>query len=351
MFKKQVSVHLIITCNLTQFSKLQLVFVTKGLTFNVSSMNSQLNFGLEPLVVGCWQIDDRSWKAIPEAQLERAIDTYLALGIKGFDTADIYGRSEQVLGRLLKGRDTIVFTKAVFFSGVPTPNQIRSKIENSLRTLQRDRLDCVQVHWHNPQLDFSSTFALLNEWVEQGKIVKLGVTNFDTPMLEKALQMAPIATHQVQYSLIDRRVETSMQALCLKYNIGLLAYGPLAGGFLSDKFRGVKAPQNAADHARSFYYSTMIRTHGGWAAVLDLLETLAQFAQKYEKTIAQVALNWVAQQQGVAAVISGLTLDRQQIQHNVEAFTWNLESSDVQQLSERSSMLFQQTGDVYSYER
>ncbi len=314
-------------------------------------MNSQLNSGLKPLVVGCWQIDDRSWKAIPEAQLERAIDTYLALGVKGFDTADIYGRSEQVLGRLLKGRDTIVLTKAVFFSGIPTPNQVRSKIENSLRTLQRDRLDYVHVHWHDPQLDFSSTFALLNEWVEQGKIVKLGVTNFDTPMLEKALKMAPIATHQVQYSLIDRRVEASMQSLCLKHKIGLLAYGPLAGGFLSDKFRSVKAPQNAADHARSFYYSQMIQAHGGWAAVGDLLETLAQVAQKYEKTIAQVALNWVNQQPGVEAVISGLTLDRQQIQHNVEAFAWNLEAGDLQRLSERSSTLFQQAGDVYSYER
>jgi aryl-alcohol dehydrogenase-like predicted oxidoreductase len=314
-------------------------------------MSSQANPGSTSLMVGCWQLDDRSWKAIPEANIERAIDTYLALGITHFDTADIYGRSEQVLGRLLKGRETTVFTKAVFFSGVPTPNQIRSKIENSLRNLQRDRLDCLQVHWHNPELDFSSTFGLLNELVEQGKITHLGVTNFNTPMLEKTLQIAPIAVHQVQYSLIDRRVENAMQSLCLKHKIGLLPYGTLAGGFLSDKFRGASAPQSAADHARSFYYSSMIRAHGGWMPVVEMLETLAQVAQKYGKTIAQVALNWVKQQQGVQAVISGLTLDRQQIQHNVEALTWNLEAEDVQRLSERSSALFQQAGDIYSYER
>jgi aryl-alcohol dehydrogenase-like predicted oxidoreductase len=314
-------------------------------------MSVSPNPGLSALIVGCWQLDDRSWKAIPEASLERAIDTYLALGITTFDTADIYGRSEQVLGRLLKGRDSLVLTKAVFFEGVPTQNQVRSKIENSLRNLQRDRLDYVQIHWHNPQLDFSATFAQLNDLIEQGKITKLGVTNFNTPMLEKALQCAPICVHQLQYSLVDRRVENLMQPFCLKQGIEILSYGPLSGGFLSDNYLGVTSPQNATDHARSFFYSSMIQAHGGWSPVADLLETLAQVAQKYGKTIAQVALNWVKQQQGVRSVISGLTLDRQHIQHNVDAFTWNLDAEDIQLLSERSSTLFQQTGDIYSYER
>jgi aryl-alcohol dehydrogenase-like predicted oxidoreductase len=312
-------------------------------------MSSELN--LTPLVVGCWQLDDRSWKPLPEPAIERAIDTYFALGINCFDTADIYGRSEQVLGRLLKGRDCQILTKAVFFSGIPSSSQIRNKIENSLRNLQRDRLDAVQIHWHNPDLDFASTFAQFYELIEQGKILSLGVTNFNTPMLERALRYAPIQTHQVQYSLIDRRVEQSVQALCLRHGIDLLPYGALSGGFLSGKFRGSLAPQNSPDHARSFYYSNMIRTHGGWQPVLEMLETLDQIAQKYEKTIAQVALNWVKQQLGVRSVISGLTLDRQQIQQNVEALTWKLAAVDVEQLSARSSALFQQTGDVYSYER
>ncbi|KAM3108868.1 aldo/keto reductase [Phormidesmis sp. 146-33] len=314
-------------------------------------MRSPSKLGLSALTVGCWQLDDRSWKPIPEASLERAIDTYLARGVHSFDTADIYGRSEQVLGRLLKGRDCTVLTKAVFFSGVPSANQIRSKIENSLRNLQRDRLDYVQIHWHDPQLDFASTFAQFNDLIEQGKITKLGVTNFNTSMIEKAIQYAPIDLHQLQYSLIDRRVENGMQAFCLKHQIKILPYGPLAGGFLSDKYRGVAAPQMAPDHAQSFYYSSMIHAHGGWTPVTALLETMAQVAQKYKKTIAQVALNWVKQQQGVQSVISGLTLDRQHIQQNVDAFTENLDAEDLQLLSERSSHLFQQDGDIYSYER
>jgi aryl-alcohol dehydrogenase-like predicted oxidoreductase len=311
-------------------------------------MNSQEN---SSLIVGCWQLDDRSWKRIPETDIARALDIYLALGITHFDTADIYGRSESVLGRLLTGRNCTILTKAVFFGNIPTPTQIRSKIENSLRNLQRDTLDCVQIHWHNPELDFASTFTTFAELLEQGKIRKLGVTNFNTPMLEKALQYAPISTHQLQYSLIDRRVENSMQNLCLQHNIALLPYGPLAGGFLSDKFRGVASPPSEGSHARGFYYNSMIRAHGGWQPVLEMLDTLAQVAKKYEKTISQVALNWVKQQPGVAAVISGFTQDRQQIHKNVEALSFQLDKDDLQLLSDRSSTLFKQPGDIYSYER
>jgi aryl-alcohol dehydrogenase-like predicted oxidoreductase len=311
-------------------------------------MNSQEN---SSLIVGCWQLDDRSWKRIPETDIARALDIYLALGITHFDTADIYGRSESVLGRLLKGSDCTILTKAVFFGNIPTPTQIRSKIENSLRNLQRDTLDCVQIHWHNPELDFASTFTAFAELLEQGKIRKLGVTNFNTPMLEKALQYATISTHQLQYSLIDRRVENSMQNLCLQHNIALLPYGPLAGGFLSDKFRGVASPPSEGSHARGFYYNSMIRAHGGWQPVLEMLDTLAQVAKKYEKTISQVALNWVKQQPGVTAVISGFTQDRQQIQKNVESLNFQLDKDDLQLLSDRSSTLFKQPGDIYSYER
>ncbi|WP_019498048.1 aldo/keto reductase [Pseudanabaena sp. PCC 6802] len=315
-------------------------------------MNSQqLGSNQNKLMVGCWQLDDRSWKKISEPDIAHAIDTYISLGVNAFDTADIYGRSEEILGNLLKKRDCQVFTKAVFFSGIPSAMQVRSKIETSLHRLQRDTLDSVQVHWHDSNLDFASTFDTLNELVEQGKIQQIGVTNFNTAMLEKALKFAPIHTHQVQYSLIDRRVEASMQALCLKHNIQLLTYGPLAGGFLSDKFLGMKQPHLQSDHARSFYYSNTIQSHGGWPSTFSMLGTLAEVAQKYDKSISQVALNWVSQQPGVGAVISGLTLSRQQIQSNVEAFGWNLEIEDIELLSRRSAELFIQPGDIYSYER
>ncbi|WP_202803706.1 aldo/keto reductase [Spirulina subsalsa] len=315
-------------------------------------MNMEQDKISDSFMVGCWQLDDRSWKALSEIDVERTIGTYLAWGIKRFDTADIYGRSEKLLGKCLKGRsDCEIWTKAVFFGAVPTLPQIQYKIDSSLRNLQRDHLDCVQIHWHDPSLDFASTFEVFNQYLESGKIRQLGVTNFNTAMLKRALEYAPIKTHQVQYNLIDRRVETSMQALCLQHKIPLIAYGSLAGGFLSNRFLGVKIPPAEGEHCRGFYYNHMIAKHGGWSAVQELLQTMAEVAQKNQLTIAQVALNWLNQQPGIGAILLGLTENRQQIKTDLEALKMSLDPIDIQKLSKRSQELFQQVGDIYSYER
>lgn len=303
-------------------------------------------------ILGCWQLDDRSWTSLPLDEVERVLDTYLAWGVNTFDTADIYGRSEKLLGQFLKGRpDTKIFTKMVFFREVPTAQHIQHKLENSLRNLQRDYLDNVQVHWHNPSLDFAPLWNILRTYHEQGKIRQLGVTNFTTPMLKQALEYAPISTHQVQYSLIDRRVENTMQALCLEQGITLLPYGPLAGGFLSDKFVNIPQPSQEFDHARSFYYNTMIERHGGWSGVHQLLQVMAKIGKSYGLSVSQVAINWLHHQPGVGQIITGLTTHRQQIQRNMEALDTEIAAADLQTLSDTSTALIPQQGDIYSYER
>jgi aryl-alcohol dehydrogenase-like predicted oxidoreductase len=314
-------------------------------------MNAQSTIVADSLIVGCWQLDDRSWKSITELDIERAINTYLALGISTFDTADIYGRSEQILGKILHKTKCKIFTKAVFFGDIPTPHQIHFKVENSLRNLQRERLDCLQIHWHNPNLDFSYTLETVGKLLEQGKIEQVGVTNFNTSMLEKALTIVPIKTHQLQYSPIDRRVENFMQEFCLKNELKILAYGPLAGGYLSNKFYGMSSMPKEKGHARGFYYNNAIAAHGGWQPVQELLATLKKIADKYEMTIAQVALNWVNNQPGVHGVISGLTQDREIIKKNVAAFSKTISSEDLELISHTSKLLFIQKGDIYSYER
>ncbi|MDB9494802.1 aldo/keto reductase [Spirulina major CS-329] len=303
-------------------------------------------------ILGCWQLDDRSWTSLPLDEVERVIDTYLAWGVNTFDTADIYGRSEKLLGQFLKGRaDTKIFTKMVFFREIPTAQQIQYKLDNSLRNLQRDYLDNVQVHWHSPSLDFAPLWDTLRTLHDRGKIRQLGVTNFTTPMLKQALAYAPISTHQVQYSLIDRRVENTMQALCLERGITLLPYGAIAGGFLSDKFVNVPHLSQEFDHARSFYYNTMIDHHGGWSGVHQLLQVMAKIGKSYDLSVAQVALNWLHHQPGVGQIITGLTTHRPQIQQNMEALDRDISAADLQTLADTSTALIPQQGDIYSYER
>ncbi len=311
--------------------------------------SSELRFS--PLIVGCWQLDHRIWRPLSIDHLERAVDTYLALGVDTFDTADTYGQSEELLGRLLKGRDCKILTKISFFTHSPTPTQVRHKIEHSLRSLKRDSLDGVQVHWQDPVLDYGSTFATLRELQDQGKIQHIGVTNFTADMVTQALRYAPLRIHQIQYSLIDRRVEYLMQRLCAQQGLDLLPYGAIAGGYLSERFLMVQNPRGESNHARGFFYSMMIQAHGGWLAVTKMLDVLGLLAEKYNKTVAQVALNWVKHQSGVSSVITGLTLDRQRIQENVMAVQWQMDPEDLELLTETSNQLFTQEGDVYSYER
>ncbi len=312
---------------------------------------TELQMSAVPLVVGTWQLDQRSWRAIPEKDVARAIDRYLAQGVRQFDTADIYGRSEALLGRLLKGEPCQISTKTFFFGGLPTAQQVRLKIENSLNNLQRETLDCVHVHWHHPELDCRSTFEVLVQLMEQGKIRQLGVTNFNLAMLEKALAIAPITSHQVQYNLVDRRVEAAMVDFCRDNAIAIQPYGPLAGGFLSNRYVGITRPHPAADHAQSFYYSSMIEAHGGWPQLQAMLDVMLPIAQKHHLTVAQVALSWLWQQPGITAVISGLTLDRLQIEQNIQAAKIQLPAEDLATLTDKSDQLFDQTGEVYAYER
>lgn len=302
-----------------------------------------------PLIVGCWQLDDRSWKAHSETDIARAIDTYIATGVRAFDTADIYGRSELLLGQLLPP-EAQVSTRASFFEAVPTPRQVRHKIDLSRRHLHRERLDAVQLYWPDAQLDIASTLEVFAALVEEGVIAQFGVTNFNLERLKQAVALAPVTFHQVQYSLVDRRVERGVQQFCQDQGIALLAYGPLAGGFLSAPFRGLAQAKPESDHARSFYYANMVETHGGWDAMQSMLEILAALAQRHNKTIAQVALNWVAHQPGVTGVVSGLTLNRGRILQNAAAFDWEMEMGALAALSEASAQIFTQPGGIYSYE-
>jgi aryl-alcohol dehydrogenase-like predicted oxidoreductase len=95
----------------------------------------------------------------------------------------------------------------------------------------------------------------------------------------------------------------------------------------------------------------MIREHGGWPAVLELLEALAEVGVKSGKSISQVALHWVQQRAGVLSPITGLTLERQQILSAIAAVTCSLDPADLDWLSQQSAVLFKQPGDIYCYER
>jgi len=146
----------------------------------------------------------------------------------------------------------------------------------------------------------------LDELRHAGKIRHVGLTNFDQPRLEEIVAAGiAVVSHQVQYSVLDRRPANGMGARCARDGIGLLCYGALAGGFLSDRYLGLTDPAPPLENRSLVKYRLMIDEFGGWDRFRDLLAVLGMAAARHGVGIGAVALRWVLDQPGVSGVIVG----------------------------------------------
>ena len=164
---------------------------------------------------------------------------------------------------------------------------------------------------------------------EEGRIAHLGVTNFDTDHLRILVgDGIELASNQVCFSLLDRRAAEDMTAFCREHGIGLLAYGTLGGGFLTDRWLG--APEPAAVHDWSkMKYKRFIDEVGGWGVVQGILSALAEVAGKHAVSVANVATRWVLEQPAVAAVIVGARLGESEHRpDNLRLFSFGLDADD-----------------------
>ena len=139
-----------------------------------------------------------------------------------------------------------------------------------------------------------------------GAIREVGVTNFDAPRLRELLDAGvSVTSNQVQYSLIDRRPARAMAALCGERGVALLAYGALAGGFISERWLGAPEPAVPLENRSLVKYRLMIDEFGGWALFQELLQVLAAVGAGHAVGIGSVAIRWTLDQPGVAAAIVG----------------------------------------------
>ena len=245
---------------------------------------------------------------------------FVKAGITTFDCADIYTGVEELIGTFKEKY------QPQFQSGELPPIQIHTKyvpdysalatlkkedtvkiINRSLQRLKVERLDLVQFAWWDYQFPrYVDTAIHLSELQKSGKIRYIGVTNFDTPRIKELLDAGvEITTNQVQYSLLDRRVEHNMTALAQKYAIPYLCYGSVAGGFLSDRYLGIKDPIPPYENRSLTKYRLIIDEFGGYALFQELLKTLKAIANKYSVGIAEIASKYVLQKPMVGAVIVG----------------------------------------------
>ena len=288
-----------------------------------------------PIILGTAYFGTR----VEEATTRRLIDAALDAGINVIDTANSYteGQSETIIGEALKGRrDRVVLASKVHFPRGDGPNDrgnsryhIMAQVEGSLRRLQTDRIDLYQLHRPDPTVPIEESLRALDDLRQQGKVVYYGTSMFPAWQLCAALWasdrlgLAPIVSEQPSYSLLRREVETEVLPICREYGIATILYSPLAGGWLTGKYRrNEPAPADsrlsasgadleAAEHVRTF----------------DAVEALQAIAYAKGVTLSQLALAWLHAQPGVTATIIGPRTP-EQLQDNLGALDVTITDED-----------------------
>jgi aryl-alcohol dehydrogenase-like predicted oxidoreductase/enamine deaminase RidA (YjgF/YER057c/UK114 family) len=304
------------------------------------------------VLTGLWQVADmeRDGKPLDVDAAGRALGEYAEAGFDAFDMADHYGSAEILVGRYLAraghGHAT-AFTKWCPSPGPMTPTVVREGVQQRLDRLGLTRIDLLQFHWwqyrHPGYLD---AMLELDRLRRDGLIGHLGVTNFDTDHLRLLVKHGiPIVSNQVAFSLLDRRPAGRMTDLCRENGMKLLAYGVLAGGFLSDRWVDRPEPTSIPDWSKS-KYKRFIDTVGGWDALQRVLAAAKTVATKHGVSVANVATRWVLEQAAVGAVIIGARLgEREHRGDNLAVFGFALDDADTARLADAQARLHEIPGD------
>ncbi|MEU6310962.1 aldo/keto reductase [Streptomyces sp. NPDC047014] len=280
-----------------------------------------LPLGTSGLLVSAVGLGCNNFGGRLDAQATRAVvDAALDAGITLLDTADIYGNaggSEVFLGQALKGRrDQVVLATKFGYDGVdmgygPAAGSlggrgyVRRAVEESLRRLDTDHIDLLQLHSHDPATPVAETLAALTELVAEGKVRYIGHSNFTGWQLAEAAHVAretgavPFVSAQNEWSLLERSVERELVPAARHYGVGVLPYFPLANGLLTGKIRrGAAVPAGSRLEGRDSYITE---------ERLDVVEALAAIGEKHDRSVLELAIGWLSARPGCASVIAGAT--------------------------------------------
>jgi aryl-alcohol dehydrogenase-like predicted oxidoreductase/enamine deaminase RidA (YjgF/YER057c/UK114 family) len=304
------------------------------------------------VLTGLWQVADmeRDGAPLDPDTAGKALGEYADAGFDAFDMADHYGSAELLVGRYLaqtRSGHATAFTKWCPLPGPMTPDVVRAGVQQRLDRLGVSRVDLLQFHWwqyrHPGYLD---AMLELDRLRGEGRIGHLGVTNFDSDHLRLLVKHGiAVVSNQVSFSLFDRRPAGRMTEVCRETGVKLLAYGVLAGGFLSDRWVGRPEPTDIPDWSKS-KYKRFIDTVGGWDAVQQVLAAAKTIAVKHGVSVANVAARWVLEQDAVGAVIIGARLgEREHRGDNLALFGFALDAADKARLVEAQARLREIPGD------
>jgi aryl-alcohol dehydrogenase-like predicted oxidoreductase len=300
------------------------------------------NLEITRIGFGAWAIGgswEWGWGAQEDQQSIATIHKALERGINWIDTAAIYGlgRSEAVIAKALKQTNykPYIFTKcglvwdeAKNIDGVLKRASVEKEVDDSLKRLDVEMIDLYQIHWPNPDADIEEAFETMADLQQKGKIRYLAVSNFSVEQMQRVSAIAKITSNQPPYSLAFPEVEEEILPYCLKHNIGVINYSPMASGLLSGKMtrqRIANLPQDDWRRRSDNFKEPRLSRH------LALVEILKEIGNRHGATAGEVAIAWTLLNPAVTGAIVGLRRP-DQVEGIIHAGEIKLSEADVQQI-------------------
>lgn len=280
------------------------------------------------------------------AILDRATEN----GVNFIDTADVYpvppsietsGRTEVIIGKWLKGqRDRYVLATKCRLKVGDTPNDeglsrvhIMRAVEASLKRLHTDYIDLYQAHAFDDQTPLDETLRAFDDLVRQGKVRYVGCSNFAGWQVALSLGIADkrdldrFVSVQPRYNMLFREIEAELLPLCRDQNLGVIPYNPLAGGFLSGKYRSLEDPSPGGRFALGGKTGPLYRDRYWQQAQLDEVKRLQEFFTPRGRKLSTVAVAWVLAQEGITSAIVGASR-AEQLDDTLSAVAMSLDEEE-----------------------
>lgn len=321
-------------------------------------------YRISRVIRGGWQLAG-GHGAVDRAAAIADMAAFADAGIVTFDCADIYTGVEEMIGAFradygrTRGAEALarirVHTKYVpdleALAGLTRADVARA-IDTSRRRLGMDCLDLVQFHWWDYAVPGCiEALGWLDDLRREGKLAHIGGTNFDTAHTREIIAAGiPLASMQVQYSLIDARPERSLAAAAQALGFAIFAFGSVAGGFLSDRWLGRPDPAGPFENRSLTKYRLIIDDFGGWDLFQALLSCLRRIADRHGSDIATVASAAMLDRPGVAAVIVGAR-NRSHLAGNVAIAGLRLDPADLAAIGAVLAEGHVPEGDTFTLER
>ncbi len=312
------------------------------------------------ITFGAWAAGGWMWGGAESSDAVEAIRAGYDLGMTSIDTAPVYGQgaSEEIVGEAIKTlpRDKVqILTKygmrwdlnkgelamnsqdnegnAIQIHRYAGKDSVIEECENSLRRLGTDYIDLYQIHWPDKTTPVDETMEAISRLIEQGKIRQAGVSNYNTEQMREAEKTIRLASNQVPFSMLNRKIEEELVPYCLASHKGILAYSPMERGLLTGKIKpGHRFA--AGDHRagyRFFKDENIVQTDA-------FLEKIKPLADEKGATLGQLVLRWTIEQPGITVALAGAR-DVKQATQNAKAIDVHLSADELAFINEQLASL------------